>query len=366
MGTLSSRVMIGILIVQDLAVVPMVILLPQLSDASSGLAALGAAAIKSALFLAGMIFPRDQAAPAPPRPSWPGGTPGSSSSCASAPSASASATSRYLVGLSFAFGAFVAGMVLSESEYGHQALSDIVPLRDLFGLLFFTSVGMLLDPAFLLGHWMAVLLLVLVASGGKGLIMAAIALLFGYRNVIPLAVGLGLFQIGEFSFVMAQLGFRTGALDPGQHAFILSAAVLSMLLTPMASATDLPALRLRQEVPERRDLRIGQPAERDPSRSRGDRRRWARRAARGASAPTDPRPFRAGGAGSPADRGVQVRGLPDDLRRRDAARRDGGGPRCEGQPGSSNAPGHRGDPCHRAPRPDAPSRFGHRRAHGGR
>src|SRR5918997_4256852 len=66
----------------------------------------------------------------------------------------------YLVGLSFAFGAFVAGMVLSESEYSHQALSDIVPLRDVFGMLFFVSVGMLLDPAFLLDNLPLVLLVV--------------------------------------------------------------------------------------------------------------------------------------------------------------------------------------------------------------
>jgi monovalent cation:H+ antiporter-2, CPA2 family len=243
MGTLSSRVMIGILIIQDLAVVPMVILLPQLSDASTGLSALGGAAVKSALFLAGMIFlgtkllPRLLAHVA----GWNSRELFLVCICAIGLGLG---YLTHLVGLSFAFGAFVAGMVLSESEYGHQALSDIVPLRDLFGLLFFTSVGMLLDPAFLLGHWLAVLLLVLVASGGKGLIMAAVALLFGYRNVIPLAVGLGLFQIGEFSFVMAQLGFRTGALDSGQHAFILSAAVLSMLLTPMASAMTSPIYAL--------------------------------------------------------------------------------------------------------------------------
>jgi len=152
----------------------------------------------------------------------------------------------HLVGLSFAFGAFVAGMVLSESDYGHQALSDIIPLRDLFGLLFFTSVGMLLNPSFLVAHWLPVLVLVLVACGGKGLIMAATARIFGYRNVVPLAVGLGLFQIGEFSFVMAQLGLRTGALSADQHAYMLSAAVISMILTPMASALTSPIYSLRK------------------------------------------------------------------------------------------------------------------------
>jgi hypothetical protein len=74
----------------------------------------------------------------------------------------------YLFGLSFAFGAFIAGMVLSESDYGHQALSDIVPLRDLFGLLFFASVGMLLDPGYLVHNFWLILLLVVAVSIGKG------------------------------------------------------------------------------------------------------------------------------------------------------------------------------------------------------
>jgi monovalent cation:H+ antiporter-2, CPA2 family len=119
----------------------------------------------------------------------------------------------YIIGLSFAFGAFVAGMVLSESDYGHQALSDIVPLRDLFGLLFFTSVGMLLDPKFLFDHMRQVVFLVLAVSIGKGFIFATISRIFKYRNVIPLAVGLGLFQIGEFSFVLARVGLNTNSID---------------------------------------------------------------------------------------------------------------------------------------------------------
>ncbi|HBJ47939.1 MAG TPA: portal protein, partial [Deltaproteobacteria bacterium] len=82
--------------------------------------------------------------------------------------------------LSFAFGAFVAGMVLSESDYGHQALSDIIPVRDLFGLLFFASVGMLLNPGFLLDHWKQVLMLVLIVSLGKGIIFALLARIFKY------------------------------------------------------------------------------------------------------------------------------------------------------------------------------------------
>jgi CPA2 family monovalent cation:H+ antiporter-2 len=142
----------------------------------------------------------------------------------------------YLVGLSFAFGAFIAGMVLSESDYGHQALSDIVPLRDLFGLLFFASVGMLLDPHFLLSNFTLILFLVVVVSIGKGCIFAFLARIFQYRNVIPLAVGLGLFQVGEFSFVLARIGVSCQAISSEFYNMFLTMAVVSMVLTPFVSS----------------------------------------------------------------------------------------------------------------------------------
>jgi monovalent cation:H+ antiporter-2, CPA2 family len=103
----------------------------------------------------------------------------------------------YMFGLSMALGAFVAGLVVNESEYTHQALSDVVPLRDLFGMLFFVSVGMLLDPA-LVWQQLGVLVFVVVAIvAGKAAILGGVVRAFGYRNVVPLAVGLTLFQVGE-------------------------------------------------------------------------------------------------------------------------------------------------------------------------
>jgi len=245
LGTLSSRVMIGILIVQDLAVVPLLILLPQLSDPKAGLPLLGIAALKSAVFLLIMLFLGNRVLP------W-------------LLAAIARWNSRelfllaitaiglgigyatYLAGLSFAFGAFAAGMVLSESDYGHQALSDIIPLRDLFGLLFFTSVGMLLDPQFLFSHWFSILELLLLVCLGKGLLLALIVRGFGYGNVVPLAVGLSMFQIGEFSFVLGQIGFGGGFLNGEQHSYILAATILSMLITPLISGLTAPLYGLNR------------------------------------------------------------------------------------------------------------------------
>ena len=141
----------------------------------------------------------------------------------------------YLFGLSFAFGSFIAGMVLTESDYGHQALADVIPLRDLFALLFFASVGMMLDPKFLLAHLKEVLLLVLLVTVGKAFIFSVIVRIFHYGNVIPIAVGLGLFQIGEFTFVLAGVGFKNHAITEEIYSLVLTTAVVTMLITPLLS-----------------------------------------------------------------------------------------------------------------------------------
>lgn len=253
MGTLSSRVMIGMLIVQDLAVIPLMIILPQLNNPEAGMRVLGLAAVKAVIFLAGMAFvglrviPRVMAAVA----RW-----NSRELFLLAVTAMGLGIGyvSYLFGLSFAFGAFVAGLVLSESDYAHQALSDIIPLRDLFGLLFFTSVGMLLDPTFLLENLGLVLLVVLVVGLGKALIFGGLTWGFGYGNVMPLAVGMGLFQIGEFSFVLARVGLRGGFIDNDTYALVLTTAVMTMVLTPIISGRTDWLFTLRQRWFKREPL----------------------------------------------------------------------------------------------------------------
>ncbi|OGQ86074.1 MAG: portal protein [Deltaproteobacteria bacterium RIFOXYD12_FULL_56_24] len=251
MGTLSSRVMIGILIVQDLAVIPMMIILPQLGNPEAGLPLLAIAVGKSIIFLAVMLYLGTRILP------WLLATVAQWNSrelfiLSTTAIGLGIGYATHLFGLSFAFGAFVAGMVLSESDYGHQALSDIIPLRDIFGLLFFTSVGMLLDPAFLFAHWDQILFLLLAIGLAKGLIFFFLAHLFGYGNVIPLAVGFGLFQVGEFSFVLARVGLEAQAIDQNLYSLILAVSVLSMVATPLASAltTPLYALKRRFSRPE--------------------------------------------------------------------------------------------------------------------
>jgi CPA2 family monovalent cation:H+ antiporter-2 len=234
LGTLSSKVMIGMLIVQDLAVIPMMVMLPQLNDPSLGLAALGLAGLKATCFIAGMILLGTRLLP---RLLTHIARLGSRELFLLAITAIGLGIgyATHLAGLTFAFGAFVAGMILNETDYVHQALSDIIPLRDLFGLLFFASVGMLLDPAFLLNNIRSVAALALAVCIGKGLILAFIVRIFGYGNVIPLAVGLGMFQIGEFSLVLAKVGLSTDSIGSDMYSLVLCAAIVTMALTPLVS-----------------------------------------------------------------------------------------------------------------------------------
>ena len=252
-GTLSSRVMIGILVVQDLAVVLLLILLPQLSSPAAGLSVIAIAVFKSIVFLVLMfllgtrLLPRLLAIIA----HW---NSRELFLLAIIAIGLGIGYATYLLNLSFAFGAFVAGMVLSESDYGHQALSDIIPLRDLFGLLFFTSVGMLLNPLFLYANWVGVLQLVLLVAIGKSLIMAGIVRSFGYGNVIPLAVGLGMFQIGEFSFVLGRVGLEGGFLNLEQYSYVLSATIISMLITPLLSSLTAPLYGMKSRYSKKEVL----------------------------------------------------------------------------------------------------------------
>lgn len=256
MGALSSKVMIGMLIVQDIAVVPLMIILPQLSDPAAGLPLLALAVVKSAFFLFAMFFLGTRLLP---------GLLAYVAQWNSRELFVLTITAiglgigyaTYLVGLSFAFGAFVAGMVLSESDYGHQALSDIIPLRDVFGLLFFISVGMLLDPGFLLANWQKVLLMVFLVFLAKGSIFFTLSKIFAYGNIVPIAVGLGLFQVGEFSFVLARVGLESKAIDHDLYSFILATSVLSMVATPLVSSLAEPLYRVKKRFLGSRNLETG-------------------------------------------------------------------------------------------------------------
>ncbi len=243
MGTLSSRVMIGVLIVQDLAVVPMLVILPQLGTDDGGWRILLFAVLKAIIFLVLIIVAGSRVIPKLMQliTRW-----NSRELFLVATTALGLGIGygTYLFGLSFAFGAFVTGLLLSESDYAYQALSDIIPLRDIFSLLFFTSIGMLLNPWYLFEHLGMIFLLVAVVMIGKGLILAALSRIFRYWNVVPLAMGLGLCQIGEFAFVLLLVGLQTQSISPEFYSLLLTMTIVSMLLTPYISGLTSPVYNL--------------------------------------------------------------------------------------------------------------------------
>jgi CPA2 family monovalent cation:H+ antiporter-2 len=237
--TLASRIMIGFLVVQDLAVVPMLVVLPQLGAAGGLLASVGRAVGIAALLLGAIVVLGTRLLPKLLRfvLTWGSRELFLVSIVAVAVGIGYAA---WLSGLSFALGAFVAGLVLSESEFSHQVLSDVVPIRDLFGLLFFVSVGMLLDPAFAIHHAGRIAAIVLLTFLGKSLLIGLLVRAFGYVHMAPWIVGLGLSQIGEFSFVLARTGLTSGMLSKPNYDLALTCTVLTMALSPLVSRLALP------------------------------------------------------------------------------------------------------------------------------
>ena len=163
-----------------------------------------------------------------------------------------------LAGLSLALGAFIAGLIVSESEYSHQAMAEILPFRDSFNSLFFISIGMLLDLRVLLAHPVLVMGLVVALVSGKMVTTVGAAVVTGYSWRAAVLTSIALAQIGEFSFILAKVGRSLGLLPGESFQVFLTVSVLTLLLTPFllqASprlARRAEALqRLRRWLPER-------------------------------------------------------------------------------------------------------------------
>lgn len=238
-GTLSSKVMLAMLVVQDMIIVPMLIIWPQLGLPTFGVDELGYAALKTAGFIGAMIILGAKVIPKVMEIVVGWHSREMFLLTISAIGLGIGYATHYL-GLSFAFGAFAAGMVLSESRYSYQALSDLLPLRDIFSLLFFASMGMLIDPLFIWNNLGLVLLLAFLILLGKGIIFALVARTFGYGNVIPLALGLGMSQVGELSFLLLQQGAESGSLPREYFPLFLGAGIITMLMTPILSGLTAP------------------------------------------------------------------------------------------------------------------------------
>jgi CPA2 family monovalent cation:H+ antiporter-2 len=148
-----------------------------------------------------------------------------------------------LFGVSLALGAFVAGLVVGESDLSHQVVGEVVPLRDVLAGLFFVSVGMLVDPLFVAANLPLVLLALALMVLAKGALVAAIAALFRYSARTALLTGVALAQCAEFSFLLARVGQESGAVTPGVFSLMLAGAAGTIILAPPLQVIAGPAAR---------------------------------------------------------------------------------------------------------------------------
>ena len=231
--TPQGRVVLGVLLLQDLMIVPMIALTPILAGSieasASGLALRfgGGLAAVALVFLVGRVLIRQLTRII-------AGTRirelfvlGALTTCL----AMAWFTAR--LEFSLALGAFLAGVLVAETDYSHQVIADIGPFRDLFASIFFVSIGMLVDLPFALARLSLLVGLALLLAFGKALLAVAALKLAGFTIRIALVCGIGLAQIGEFSFVLMEVGRANGLLQEERFQVLLAAAVLTVALTPI-------------------------------------------------------------------------------------------------------------------------------------
>jgi CPA2 family monovalent cation:H+ antiporter-2 len=230
--TTHGRVMLGILLIQDLSVVPMMVAMSAVAGELGGLwTALGIAAAKAVGFIVVMLALGYWVMP------W------FLKKVAEQRTRElffltiiivclAAAFGTVRLGLSAAFGAFAAGLLISQSGFARQAFADILPLRDSFSALFFVALGMLANLQFIRDNLQTIGIVVGVILVVKFFICSLIARLFGYSHKTVLMVGTGLIQIGEFSFFLAMMGWKAGIFSERLYNLTIAAAIVTMLLTP--------------------------------------------------------------------------------------------------------------------------------------
>lgn len=243
LDSMNGQIAVGWLVVEDLAMVLVLVLLPPISGALGGESAageggnlwgaLGLTLLKVGGFLAVMLIVGRKLLP---RLLWWVAQTGSRELFTLAVVAFAVGIAfgaAGLFGVSFALGAFFAGMVLRESEFAHRAAEESLPLRDAFAVLFFVSVGMLFDPSVLVEQPLRVLAVVAIIVLGKTIAAALLVLLLRYPLNTALTVSASLAQIGEFSFILASLGVALKLLPEEGQSLILAGALISIALNPL-------------------------------------------------------------------------------------------------------------------------------------
>jgi CPA2 family monovalent cation:H+ antiporter-2 len=270
LDSVHGRNSLGILLLQDIAVVPLVLLVTMLGTGGSFsqmTAALGRVAVLGLLFLGGLyllssyLLPRLLAATAITKNR-------ELPILLAIAVCLGSAWAAHALELSPALGAFAAGLLLGESPYATQIRADVGPLRTMFVTLFFTSIGTLTDLAWAREHWPALVAAVVAIIAGKALLVWLVVRLFRHSHRHALATGICLAQVGEFSFVLAQSAWSSQIISPDLFRLVVSSTVITLFLTPFLVAL---APNLARRV-EKRLVWLGLVAIREHELALGERR----------------------------------------------------------------------------------------------
>ncbi|KAF0842728.1 Kef-type potassium/proton antiporter (CPA2 family) [Methylovorus glucosotrophus] len=248
--SMNGKIAVGWLVVEDLATVLVLVLMPPLAGILGGTAQVESAAplwqtigftlLQVSFFIAFMLVAGKRLLP---WLLWHVAKTGSRELFTLAVIAAAISIAfgaAKLFSVSFALGAFFAGMVMRESEFSHRAAEESLPLRDSFAVLFFVSVGMLFDPVILVKEPFSVLAVVAIIIVGKSIAAMAIVLAFRYPLNTALTVAASLAQIGEFSFILAGLGMSLGILPAEGMSLVLAGALISIALNPLVFSMAKP------------------------------------------------------------------------------------------------------------------------------
>lgn len=251
LNTVHGQTAVGWLVLEDLATVLILVFLPTLANISTGIHwnSLAATLLKAAVFVALVFFVGKRLIP------WMLMQIAHTRSrelfilAILAISLGTAIGAAEVFGVSLALGAFIAGVVVSESPLSHQVGADVFPFREAFAVLFFVSIGMLVNPAYFSLHIVPILVLTLLIVLGKPIVTLLMGMIFPWNVRTILVVSAGLSQIGEFSFILGSAGIYLGILDQDQYSMILASALLSIIINPLMFRLIQPLEKLTQGIP---------------------------------------------------------------------------------------------------------------------
>ncbi|HET9221511.1 MAG TPA: cation:proton antiporter, partial [Roseiflexaceae bacterium] len=251
LNTPHGQVAVGWLVLEDLATILILVLLPALFSGDQGFSwqSAGLPLLKAALFIGAMLLVGVRFLP------WLLTRIAFTRSrelfilAVVAAAVGTALAAAELFGVSLALGAFLAGVVLGESSISHQIGAEVVPFRDIFAVIFFVSVGMLVNPAYLLANAGQVLALTALIVVGKAVITMLLGLVLPSSGRTILVVAAGLSQIGEFSFIVGQTGMALGVLTQDQYSLILAGALIAIVVNPLLFRLKSRVERALQRIP---------------------------------------------------------------------------------------------------------------------